>query len=224
MKKEHQLKSCLTSPLAGEDARRASEGDIKASPCFTPSSVCPDFVRQTTSPAKGGSHTTGGFTLIELLVVVLIIGILAAVALPQYKVAVEKSRSAEALTTLSSLSKAVGVYVMANGFSKADLMGQVSGDGWENATESLDIEMNKSIDCTTDDYCHSKNFRYDASCISDYCTVFAYRQENGEKSKPLQYTLQFRLYANSGQWQRDCYGYTDLGQNICNALKGQGFN
>lgn len=56
-----------------------------------------------------------GFTLIELLVVVLIIGILASVAMPQYNKAVEKSRATQALAILKSLYAAQEAYYMANG-------------------------------------------------------------------------------------------------------------
>ena len=72
--------------------------------------------------------TQKGFTLIELLVVVLIIGILAAVALPQYQKAVAKSQATQALTLLNSLQQAYKAYYIANG-------------EWATSLDSLDINI-----------------------------------------------------------------------------------
>ena len=56
-----------------------------------------------------------GFTLIELLVVVLIIGILSAVALPQYDKAVMKSRMSAAIPIAKSIKENLTMFHLSNG-------------------------------------------------------------------------------------------------------------
>ena len=79
------------------------------------------------------------FTLIELLVVVLIIGILSAVALPQYNKAVKRAQGMEAIQMLSSLRSAAKRYYLAN-------------SAWPTSLDELDISYpseTKQVGTTT---------------------------------------------------------------------------
>lgn len=59
-----------------------------------------------------------GFTLIELMIVVAIIGILAAVALPQYRTYTTRAKAANALTVGDQYKAAVALCILENGGSK----------------------------------------------------------------------------------------------------------
>ena len=131
-----------------------------------------------------------GFTLIELLVVVLIIGILASVALPQYQKAVRKARLSEVATTFNSISKGIDMYILENGYPSSEI--SFSGD---NPTASLDIE----IPCTPKKnlvLCSNKVGDWKYSCTSVACLI-----EVGT-AKWLDYiTLKLVRYSSENQWK-----------------------
>ena len=56
-----------------------------------------------------------GFTLIEVLITVLIIGILAAISVTQYKKAVMRSKAAQMQTLLNAVVKESDLYYLQNG-------------------------------------------------------------------------------------------------------------
>ncbi len=95
---------------------------------------------------KKNSASDKGFTLIELLVVIIIIGILAAIALPSFLNQTAKAKQSEAKTTISSVNSAQNVFRNeATGFANAisDL-----ALGLDDKSASYTFVINSSADTT----------------------------------------------------------------------------
>ena len=91
------------------------------------------------------------FTLIELLVVVLIIGILAAIALPQYQKAVVRSRYAGLMAIVKHIQEAQEVFYLANGAYAANC-------------EELGIDVPGNMELTEDKELLSTDEKMKFSC------------------------------------------------------------
>ena len=72
-----------------------------------------------------------GFTLVELLIVIIIIGILATMAIPQYNKMVDKAKRVEAISNVSSIGTGSILYYVQ--------YGKVTG-----ATADLDVTVDTS--------------------------------------------------------------------------------
>ena len=148
---------------------------------------------------------SGGFTLIELLVVVLIIGILASVALPQYTKAVEKSRVSEMITLHRSLEKAMDVYLLAS--TGHNLVPDVF--------DSLDISLPDFNVATPFAHCHPKK----RICVATtsvpngetQVVVASYPNDNFNAPR-VNYLLQSQRTPAAASWTRT---YRSQAKNIC---------
>ncbi|ACC98479.1 Type II secretion system subunit H, I [Elusimicrobium minutum Pei191] len=147
-----------------------------------------------------------GFTLIELLVVVLIIGILAAIALPQYNKAVEKSRAVEMLSNLSSLKKSVDIFFMEGG----DI------DHLDIESLSIEIPGAKISGSTGLNKIETRNFIYRVGRASDSTgspIVTATRVRN---SNTLYLAMQLTPPTHS--CHNTCCWYTAANESLCKAI------
>ena len=145
----------------------------------------------------------GGFTLIELLVVVLIIGILAAMAMPQYFKAVERSRMTEAITIMDSVAKAQRrKYMQTNRYAER--------------FEGLDV----SLKGATGRIYHTKGEPRTGAGGNGFMfflygsEVEAFREFNGNDNAP---SLQYRYHLNR-KYQSDnvtCLGRNAAGRELC---------
>ena len=148
----------------------------------------------------------GGFTLIELLVVVLIIGILAGAALPQYEKAVEKSRAAEAISGVRSIKNAQEVYFFANG-------------AYANNLNDLDVQM------TGRDGNHNGVARKESKNFS-----FAARTTIVALPNAIAYANRFPLDTKygigmvAGEDSLYCKFYSPEGEKICKTFGGTKLN
>ncbi len=159
------------------------------------------------------------FTLIELLVVVLIIGILAAVALPQYQQAVLKSRLSTTMSNVKTLAQSAELYYLANGEYPND--------------ETLDLDISDLNGCTQAGggnlYCG--NIRYDYNAGLYHETSNHYDQIRGmvgffnsSNTFVLQVSyIQYLDHSPTSAGERFCLAddSSKLSNQVCKSLGGE---
>ena len=166
----------------------------------------PSSALRATSPSRGEVNNVWGFTLIELLVVVLIIGILAAVVVPQYQVAVEKARATEAILLVKQVNNALNVKCLEAG---CDSYGYYSVP-----LDELDIELPCTVDAQG--RCKTKNFTYSNN--------WGCAQIVAEKRTAPYYTIWTGTGCGHKEGEMFCYpGTNDAGEDgnglkICRSL------
>ena len=122
---------------------------------------------------KAMEEREGGFTLIELLVVVIIIGILAAIAIPVFLNQRKKGWDAQAKSDLKNMATAEETYLTDNGAYSATVS-QLQSEGFNESTDNSAWGAATFASGTADGYC--------LTVTSKSNTVFYYQSDLGVPS------------------------------------------
>jgi len=162
---------------------------------------------------KTMSGRLGGFTLIELLVVVLIIGILAAVAVPQYQKAVAKSRVATMFALGKSIANAQTAYHLGNGEWALDIQ-NLAVEMPSNCTSlsELDDEQHTRFACGND-FTLDNDIRNNGTLRINYCPGNNTGVELCEQKRDLQINFSYTEGANC-----EVQNNSKLGRSICSSM------
>lgn len=87
-----------------------------------------------------------GFTLVEILVVVVLLGILAAIIVPQFTKAGSESRTSALLTDLRRIRSQIELYKFQHNEQFPAAIGETSDDFLRRMTTKTDIDGNAGID------------------------------------------------------------------------------
>ncbi len=165
----------------------------------------------------------GGFTLIELLVVVLIIGILAAIALPQYQLAVEKSRTTEAIT-LTNIQKGIDLYLLEKGRpnENVNLVGIQYPDSPSDSLPGMDFDyLTCDVEAGARKFCQEGDFAYQAYCSETECRAIANPCPNGQCRVDTEPDYQLEAINFGDGWTfKRCRGSSSKGKRLCANLPG----
>ncbi len=163
------------------------------------------------------SRFTGGFTLIELLVVVLIIGILAAIALPQYQKAVAKARATEVVHLMNTMEKAISLWVMQNGLPDNHIM--FTGRPFAPLV-ALDVNLPCERGSDGDAGCYLPDAQWQADCWRSGCQIIFYGNIMGSSW----YTV-YSYMDRSEKWITHNCGYEGkAGKAVCETLPSNVWN